>query len=126
MKKEDREKLYAEAIRSTVENYSHQVSEQFIQKLAIMGGVVGFLFYIGIFTRESIGVLLFIGAIFLYFLHMNSIQRSFISDIRKDFNNAIRKGEILNFEISKPKWYQQYLYYSKKKGHEPEKPSIFS
>ncbi|MBI2650514.1 hypothetical protein HYX04_04320 [Candidatus Woesearchaeota archaeon] len=115
MKKEDKQKILIDLYKEYLRLIEKNITTGFIHRGLFLGAVIGFLFSIGILTREIfLDYWVLIIGIFAYALHINNLDNRHFKEVYKDFLKYVTEGKIENFKFKKLNWFENWIYYKRK------------
>jgi hypothetical protein len=93
------------------------LSVRFYKVLSMVGGVIAFPFYIGLWNVNDVNVLsiiLYVAIAVFIANHANNQCIKHFNDAYKDFIESINEGKVLSFSPRKRNWYEMYINYKEK------------
>ncbi|HLG24981.1 MAG TPA: hypothetical protein VI564_08685 [Candidatus Nanoarchaeia archaeon] len=116
MKKEDKEKLIMELRHKYIESLDNWSTSGFYQRLGIIGGIIVFVFSVGLIKPEALNSwIVIIAYLFLiYIIYTNNQYSKYVDDLYEGLFLAIKGDKLLEFEIKKISWFGKNIYYKRK------------
>ena len=115
MKKEDKQKILIDLYKEYLKIKEKNITTGFIQRGLFLGAVIGFLFSIGMLTKEIfLDYWVPIIGIFAYVLHINNLDNRHFKELYKDFLKHVKEDKIEDFKFKKLSWFENWIYYRRK------------
>ncbi|MBI2654815.1 hypothetical protein HYX06_00125 [Candidatus Woesearchaeota archaeon] len=115
MKKPDKDKILIDLWKEYLIIYEKNITIGFIQRGLFLGAAIGFLFSIGVLTKDIfLNYWALIIGFFIYALHLNNINNRHFKDVFRDFLKHVETNKVNKFKITKLSWFENNIYYKRK------------